>query len=190
MSNGRFWAPRAFIAVVMVVAAAGCGSVGGPEVHQVAGSEMSRVRLYSSVAELAADSRLVIEGTVTGQSVAADVDAMTDFTLSEVKVVRSMRGADRVVAGDSVVVRQLGSDKQHPPVPILVSGHVYLLYLTPSGLEGSLSSQYYVTGANAGIYVEQPTGQAKNGAAKTFAQVQRQPGETLPSDLSDTQAVG
>lgn len=192
MTKGTSWSSRAFITAVTLAAASGCGSGGVSDSTQGSGSDMSRVRLYSNVAELAADSKLVVEGTATGQSVADDVDPTTDFTLSEVTIVKVLRGANNIKVGNSIVVRQMGSGKQTPPVPILVPGQVYLLYLTPSGLDGPLSSQYYITGANAGIYVQPSTGLAPAvaGTATQFSQVQRQTGENLPASLSDTQALG
>lgn len=191
MTKGVSWLSRAVITAVTVAAASGCGSGAVSDSTQGSGSDLSRLRLYSNVAELAADSKLVIEGAATGQSVADDIDPTTDFTLSEVKIVKLLRGAKNIKAGESIVVRQTGSGKQAPPVPILVPGQVYLLYLTPSGLHGPLSSQYYITGANAGIYRQPSTGLAAvAGTATQFSQVQRQTGENLPASLSDTQALG
>lgn len=192
MTECMSWSSRAFITAVTLAAVSGCGSGGVSDSAQRSGSDMSRVRLYSNVAELAADSKLVVEGTATGQFVADDVDPTTDFTLSKMKIVKVLRGADTINVGNSIVVRQMGSDKQTPPVPILVPGQVYLLYLTPSGLDGALSSQYYITGANAGIYVQPSTGlaPAAAGTETQFAQVQRENGENLPASLSDTQALG
>ena len=192
MTKGTSWSSRAFITAVALAAVGGCASGGVSDSTQGSGSDLSRVRLYSNVAELAADSKLVVEGTATGQSVADDVDPTTDFTLSKMKIVKVLRGPHNINVGNSIVVRQMGSDKQTPPVPILVPGQVYLLYLTPSGLDGALSSQYYITGANAGIYVQPSTGLAPAAAGKAtqFSQVQRENGENLPASLSDMQAMG
>lgn len=182
MTKGTSWSSRAFITAVTIAASSGCGSGAVSESTQGSASDLSRVRLYSNVAELAADSKLVIEGTATGHSVADDIDSTTDFTLSEVKIVKLLRGANNIKVGNLIVVRQMGSGKQTPPVPILIPGQVYLLYLTPSGLHGPLSSHYYITGANAGIYRKPSTGPAAavSGTATQFSQVQRQPARICP----------
>lgn len=174
-------------------AVGGCAAPEGSGGSAGSGAELSRVRLYANVGELAADSKLVVTATVTSQSVADDIDPRTDFTISRMTILKSMRGSDSVKAGDEVVVRQLGSSEQAPPVPLLDQGQVYLLYLTPSGLTGKLAEQYYVTGANAGIYVQQSASKASVGSSaegSTYVQVQRQNAENLPPSLSDSQAVG
>lgn len=74
---------------------------------------------------------------------------------------------------------------------MLHKGEVYLLYLTPSGLDGELAEQYYVTGANAGIYVSvrKDVEVAKDERA-TFVQYSPQEGESLPSEVRLTDAIG
>lgn len=191
MASTGSWSPAALVAAAAaVVAVAGCASLDNSNSGGSAGSELSRVKLYASVDELAADSPLIIEGTVASQSVAADIDPVTDFTLSVVTVQRTLQGDAATNTGTKIVVRQLGSTAQPPPVPLLTPGEVYLLYLTPTGLSGPLSSQYYVTGANAGIYVQEPPGQAGKSTAPLFNQVQREPGESLPAQLDESRAIG
>lgn len=178
-------------AAIFAGTVSGCASGSDSDQSAGSGSDLSRVRLYANVAEMAADSKLVVVGTATRQSVAADIDPNTDFTLSDVRIVKVLRGAD-VTTGTSVIVRQSGSDKQTPPVPLLQPGRTYLLYLTASGLDGPLSSQYYITGANAGIYALPANSRAATDPtpATPFAQVQRQNGENLPATLNSEQALG
>lgn len=155
--------------------------------EHAAGSHMTRVRLYASVGELASDSTAVVVGTVTDQHSAADIDGVTDFTLSTVQVSRVVAGD--VTQGGDVVVRQFGSAAQAAPTPLLEPGATYLLYLTASGLQGDLASQFYVTGGNAGLY-RASGGSGKRALAGNFKQVDAQEGEQLPAELSVADAAG
>ena len=107
-----------------------------------------------------------------------------------------MKGAD-AKAGDVVEVRQIGSVDQQTGVEMLNADQVYLLYLTPSGLSGDLASQYYVTGAEAGIYeatsggssnpsVLKSTSQADSEKADkvSFSRVELDTGDTLPATVT------
>ena len=145
----------------------------------------SRVKLYPSVKSMAEDSSTVVVGTVTEQRVAADIDQTTDFTISTVEVSTVQKAKDPIVRGDKLIVRQVGSQKQPEPGPLMAVGTTYLLYLTPSGLEGELSAQFYITGANAGLYqavaAERQTSYAAN---DVFKQVEKQDGEDLPAELT------
>lgn len=144
----------------------------------------SRVKWYASTAALAKDSVAIVAGTVSAQRVASDVDPTTPFTISTVEVDGGSKG---LKPGSVVEVRQLGSAATAGPAPLLEVGHRYLLFLTPSGLDGSLSSQYYVTGGDAGIY----TGSAGTGRGMgTFAKVQQEDEDTLPSTLTLSSAAG
>ena len=145
-------------------------------------AHMARVRLYSSTAEFAADSAVVVIGTAKSEAVAADIDGVTEFTLVQFVPDEVLQGADQIDGREAIVVRQTGSAKQGSPAPLMVLGERYLLYLTPSGLEGKLADHFYVTGANAGLYVE--------GEPGTFLQFDRQDGEELPTSLSRQGALG
>ncbi len=155
----------------------GCASVARPS------SEGSRSRLYSSVADLAADSEAVITGTVTRQHSATDIDPVTDFTISTVGVTAVVRGD--IPVGSTVEVRQFGTPKGVGPAPLLVPGSDYLLYLTPSGLDGDLSAQYYVTGGSAGLYAS-----SSAGGRGIFTQMQPDEGDRLPAALTLNEANG
>lgn len=73
------------------------------------------------------------------------------------------------------------------------TGSNYLLFLVHSGLSGDLASQYYVTGADAGIYLAAATAKAKvqTGTATeqdisggTFNRVNNDSGDNLPATLT------
>lgn len=78
-----------------------------------------------------------------------DIDDITDFTLLDVKVSQTLKGT---VNSGSIIVRQTGSAEQGSAETLLQTGDVVMLFLTPTDLPGEQSSQYYVTGATAGVY--------------------------------------
>lgn len=146
------------------------------------GSHMTRVRGYKSVKELKDDSDVVAIVTVGASRVARDVDDVTDFTLSECRVSRHIKG--KASRDASLIVRQLGSSGQATPVPLLRENHQYLLFLTRSGLAAPLDEQFYVTGADAGIF----SSSGESGAQ--FERVARNEVDTLPNLVSDGDVLG
>lgn len=76
-------------------------------------------------------------------------------------------GANPIEPGDVVEVRQMTD-------PRLVRGGQYALFLTPSMLSGDAASQYFVTGAEAGIYVRD---------GDVFRRVAADSGDTLPDTM-------
>lgn len=143
---------------------------------------MTRVQLYASVEELASDSVLVVVGSVISERTVADIDD-TPFTIATVEIAEVIKGQD---LGKTVEVRQLGGEGLEPPVALLEVGGQYLLYLTASGLSAPLDTQYYVTGANAGIYASDEK-ETERGST-VFTQVDREPGEALPELITLTEA--
>jgi len=148
-----------------IVTMAGCSVASTPSSHssatQSAGS-LSRVKYYNSTKAMADDSAVIVIGTPQSETVAADIDGILDFTLTSFVVDKVVKGHQTVKVHDVIIVRQIGArpgsetnaeTPQVALVPLLDIGTRYLLYLTPSGLPGDLASQYYVTGADAGIYV-------------------------------------
>lgn len=190
MKTNRTRRPAGAIALALTTAVALAGCTAGLSTDQ--GGHGTRVELYSSVEALAEDSSLVLVGTVTSQRVVADIDEMTDFTISSVEVGEVTKSEVVLDSGTTIEVRQLGSDNQTGPAPLLASGGTYLLYLTPSGLEGDLAAQFYVTGGSAGLYkASDSAGRSAGGASSaTFTQVQAEEGEALPSDLALDDALG
>lgn len=176
--------------------ALGVGACGSGTTAQTSGNattskgEISRVKMYDSVKAITDDSDLVVVGTVADQKVVQDIDNETDFTLSTVKVITTKKGD----AGDeTVVVRQTGSTKNQTAGAMMKTGSTYLLFLVHSGLSGDLASQYYVTGADAGIYLASATAKAKaqTGTAteqdisgETFNRVNSDSGDNLPATLT------
>ena len=188
---------KPILAMVAVLSIAlGVGACGSGTTAQTSGNattskgEISRVKMYDSVKAITDDSDLVIVGTVADQRVVQDIDDETDFTLSTVKVITTKKGD----AGDeTVVVRQTGSTKNQTAGAMMKSGSTYLLFLVHSGLSGDLASQYYVTGADAGIYLASATAKAKaqTGTAteqdisgETFNRVNSDSGDNLPATLT------
>ena len=188
---------KPILAMVAVLSIAlGVGACGSGTTAQTSGNattskgEISRVKMYDSVKAITDDSDLVVVGTVADQKVVQDIDNETDFTLSTVKVITTKKGD----AGDeTVVVRQTGSTKNQTAGAMMETGSTYLLFLVHSGLAGDLASQYYVTGADAGIYLAPATAKAKaqTGTAteqdisgETFNRVNSDSGDNLPATLT------
>ena len=158
--------------------------------------DVSRVTLYDSLSEMSDASDLIVVGTVSSQEVVRDITEEDDFTVSSFNVTRVVKGAD-AKAGDVVEVRQIGSVDQQTGVEMLNADQVYLLYLTPSGLSGDLASQYYVTGAEAGIYEATSGGSSNQSVLKStsqadsekadkvsFGRVELDTGDTLPATVT------
>lgn len=74
------------------------------------------------------------------------------------------------------------------PTPVLSAENTYLLYLTPSGLAAPLDSQFYVTGANAGVFASTRTGARGTEIPSEFLQIDPEPGERLPSTIKTDDA--
>ena len=188
---------KPILAMVAVLSIAlGVGACGSGTTAQTSGNamtskgEISRVKMYDSVKAITDDSDLVVVGTVADQKVVQDIDDETDFTLSTVKVITTKKGD----AGDETdIVRQTGSTKNQTAGAMMKTGSTYLLFLVHSGLSGDLASQYYVTGADAGIYLAPATAKAKaqTGTAteqdisgETFNRVNSDSGDNLPATLT------
>lgn len=170
-------------------------SGGRQTVHS--GASISRVQLYDSVASIADDSDLVITGKVSSTKVVRDVDDLTDFTILDVTVAQVLRGTLDV---DHVTVRQTGSANQGSAERLLSEGSVVMLFLTSSGLPGNLATQYYVTGANAGVYtvsddmssaawdalrpMSDGRSAATDAAFPSFERLNPDSGDTLPESLT------
>lgn len=82
----------AFATMLATITALSACAVSTSDVATEGGSHMTRVRLYESIDELAEDSAIVIVGTVQSQRVVADIDPITDFTLSNVEVKEVVKG--------------------------------------------------------------------------------------------------
>jgi hypothetical protein len=75
---------------------------------------------------------------------------------------------DPAAVGETVEVRQDGA-------PALEVGHEYLLFLTPTMLPAEAATQYFVTGAVAGLYVRR---------GDDFQRVVADSGDTLPDTIT------
>lgn len=145
----------------------------------------SRVSFYSSIEQMAADSNMIVTGTVADTTTTRDIDDYTDFTISTVNVLETIKGDTH--DANEIMVRQTGSQEQHSPETLLSTGDTVLLFLVHSDLDGELAKQYYVTGATAGVY-------RMNGAASplsidatdnaSFHRVNTDSGDDLPDVLS------
>lgn len=149
-------------------------------------SSGSRATLYESIDQLAADSSAIVVGTVHGQRTEGDV------TISSVEVTHSsfnpqlganLTDESAVAAGDVVEVRQdvASSHTGGDHAPLLSDGDQYMLFLTPTMLEGDAAAQYFITGAVAGLYV-------RDGA--DFRRVVTDSGDALPERIATSGSEG
>ena len=101
-------------------------------------TEFSRVKLYETLDDLAADSSLIVIGTAEAVEVTHDIDGLTPFSVFNVAVSEVLKGD--VAVGDTVVMRQTGGEGDPG---VLEDGQTALLYLTPpppAWMESSLRS--------------------------------------------------
>ncbi len=86
--------------------------------------QFSRVKLYSSMQEMADDSSHIVAGIVTSQKVEEDVAAPgTHVTLSKFRIMDSLKGDKK--AGEEITINQDGRDD---PM-IIKKNEVVLLFL-------------------------------------------------------------
>lgn len=182
--------------VVLMFTCAGCGQTAAQSNVPKPDASQSRVRIYESMVELEDDSPLIITGEISRTSVIRDIDDITDFTLLDVKVSQTLKGT---VNSGSIIVRQTGSAEQGSAETLLQTGDVVMLFLTPTDLPGEQSSQYYVTGATAGVYrvtddtqqswnvLRSQHGNASDVWQPVFERVNVDSGDELPSELTPAQ---
>ena len=146
----------------------------------------SRHTLYESVNDLAAASTAIIVGTVSDQ-MTLDADVPTTVSTFNVQKTFSMSTLGKAVDGEistvdvgaEIAVRQPGTaGMSSTPAPLLEKGTSYLLFITPTMLnDSSASSQFYVTGGDAGLYMTE---------GSEFVRVVNDSGDSLPAKLTVT----
>lgn len=148
------------LSALMCASLAGCGSSGAnQEIAQprigisqsTSRFQFSRVKLYSSMKEMADDSSHIVAGIVTSQKVEEDVAAPgTHVTLSKFRIMDSLKGDKK--AGEEITINQDGRDD---PM-IIKKNEVVLLFLhemyTGDARDLPWKGQYSVAGVWAGIY--------------------------------------
>ncbi|MCI1964497.1 MAG: hypothetical protein LKJ18_10215 [Ancrocorticia sp.] len=169
----------------MAISLVGCSSevADDTSASSTEDSNASVAEVYTSLSAISNGSDVVVVGTVTGQNVVRDITETDDFTISEFKVTDVIKGD--VAEGDTLEVRQIGSSGEgmdSESEALLSSDQTYLLYLVHSGLDGDLASQYYVTGANAGIYM------ADTAESTAFVHVADDSESDIPDEVSLTKA--
>lgn len=174
----------ASVAALACMGLGACGSV--DETVSRSGSDMSRVKVYQSVEQLADDSDAIIIGDVQSTAVTRDIDDVTDFTLASVLVKEVAKGD--LAPSDDITVRQTGAD-----APQLSEGDTVMLFLVHSGLDGELAGHYYITGATAGMYEADPLAEvlqaddSENDGIQSntqFERVDKDSGDDLPMTLT------
>ncbi|TNU74723.1 hypothetical protein FH969_07825 [Miniimonas arenae] len=148
----------------------------------------SRHELFASLNEISQASDLVIVGRTDPQDVDSPARDWPDLTVSTAEVLEvlahgSTDDANVTTSGSLVRVWQTGrNDNADAPMLTLEPGGVYLLYLTHMGLEGADDSDYYITGATAGVYVL--SGGMELSETAVFVRADPTSDDTLPREVT------
>ena len=145
------------VAVVSVMSLAACAPA-------VTFSSGSRVKLYNSIKELAADSTLVASIDVTSQKEYPETDSASAYTASTAEITAIFQTAglpgdarldQKFSAGEEIVIRQLATgnsvSEDGSKIVIDASGS-YLVFLVESGVPGASGNEFYITGGTAGLF--------------------------------------
>lgn len=168
---------KILISAVSIIVLAACSGQGNTQ-HL----EMSRVKAFHSVSELAHESTVVVVGKVVGQSESFDVDPEIPVTISKIKV----EGHKKGMSPAFVLVRQIAGGVGDSEVHLLEVGRSYLLYLTASGLDGKLGKQFYITGVDSGIFEATVTTESDN----KYKRTSHLDGDVLPETVSESESLG
>jgi len=162
------------MAAVLATLPSGCAT---------SGMAASRSVIYDSVESLSADSSAVVVVEVQAVS---DVDGKAPMSAADAVVTRAfdvpalgrdVGSVDTLTAGASVTVLQLGTRGMgDTPAPLLQAGETYLLFLTPSMLDGGKRSAFFVTGGTAGLY--------ESSGGPDFGHVASDDPDRLPTSVS------
>lgn len=146
--------------VAAVVAVATCALAGCAQTS----SEGSRAQLFESIDALSAASSIVAVVTVESTETVAGLGGPDPLTLHTVVLDDVLSpgtiGSDlpddaprtAAVVGDTITVRQMGGAGSSAPAELLRHGQQYLLFLTPTMLDGPAADDFFVVGVTAGIY--------------------------------------
>jgi hypothetical protein len=150
-------------------------------------SSGSRVKLYTSLKGLAADSSLVAQIAITDQDEHVATDSSSAYTSSVATIEATFRPTGLPASssldtaygpGSEIVVRQLTlkGTVAEGGGPALVNGGKYLVFLVPSGVPSAGINEFYITGGTAGLFTVMDEG-------RTFAW-RGSEGDSLPAELA------
>ena len=117
----------------------------------------SRVKMYTSLDELIADSGAVVAGTVVDQQPGPDGTTVATVDVERTFVPEGLGSTSltptvQVPEGSAVRVRTFGGVVTSLPSAPLEPGGSYLLFLSPTGLPSADEDEFFITGVIAGIY--------------------------------------
>lgn len=134
------------LCLVLLLTAASCGSQ--PASGHIEGS---RVKAYSSIHDLSADSQAIVVVVATNTS-STGSDQRIPYTVTLVSVRESLKGS----VASSIKIRQFGSSTVQTSDeldPLLASGTIYVLFLSVFTYgPGQDTDQYVVVGGSAGMF--------------------------------------
>lgn len=115
-------------------------------------SSGSRHELFDSLEAIEAASTLIVVGEVTDQAMDDDVTVSTVVVEDSFLPAALATALDIAPSPPTDTVQVRTTRPASASSPILSAGAAYLLFLTPSMLPGDEADQFFVTGADAGIY--------------------------------------
>lgn len=144
---------KKILALMAVLALAGCGSRSAPVVEHAAQREAprilgSRVKVYRDIREVKREATAVVVATATSASI--EKVSGIPFTVTRMRVVDTVRGN----VPSTFDLRQTGSTAmQAEGTELVVEGGTYLLFVQPFEFtHGVTTGQYVAVGVSAGVY--------------------------------------
>lgn len=177
------------LAMVLLV---GCSQSSGVGTHG------ARAEIYTSVGSLVEDSSaiatVVIDSSEQTRSSAGSPMTVATATVIE-NVAAPSIGLDSregpldatLESNDEITIRQMGSPDTDQETPYLQPGETYLVFLASTGLPDVPDTEFYITGAVAGIYGADDS--AARGSAPQFERLGEDP-DKLPDILTTEEIAG
>lgn len=151
----------------------GCGTAGAEIAGPRESYDVSRVRGYDTLEELAEASDLIVVAEVTDQYDITEIHGLP-FTRRTVAPIETLKGD----APDPLIIRVIGTPDDEGA---LTPGTTHLLYLTEFSFEpGEPTNEYAVVGVYAGDYLQTET--------EVFEKTDDESPE-LPAEVSQDEAV-
>lgn len=138
----------------------------------------SRAHLYSSIQEMAKDSKAIVTGKVTSQTAGDDDGGWEPAVNINFSVDEILKGT--IEEGTEIQIVQDCSLEETP----FSEGETYLLYLKKS------DDHYYVSGMTAGIYEQSAQKTRSASSSSSFTRADKESGDDIPNTINEDQALG
>lgn len=193
ISRNRRAAGAMTAGLLAIVLLAGCSQSSGVGTHG------ARAEIYTSVGALVEDSSAIATVVIdssdqTRSSAGSPLTVATATVIENVAApsvgLDSREGAldTSLELNDVITIRQMGSPDTDQETPYLQPGETYLVFLASTGLPDVPDTEFYITGAVAGIY-ESDDDSASRGSAPQFERLGEDP-DKLPEFLTTEEIAG